>query len=72
MRVGAGDVAEFSVVNHFLPRGVEPNNASNGGDPDGGLPGTFVQDNHSLSKPVGTVRGLHFQTDPFGQDKLVR
>lgn len=32
----------------------------------------FVQDNHSLSKPVGTVRGLHFQTDPFGQDKLVR
>jgi dTDP-4-dehydrorhamnose 3,5-epimerase len=32
----------------------------------------FVQDNHSLSKPVGTVRGLHFQTQPFGQDKLVR
>jgi dTDP-4-dehydrorhamnose 3,5-epimerase len=32
----------------------------------------FVQDNHSFSKPVGTVRGLHFQTEPFGQDKLVR
>lgn len=32
----------------------------------------FVQDNHSLSKPVGTVRGLHFQTPPFAQAKLVR
>lgn len=32
----------------------------------------FVQDNHSLSGPVGTLRGLHFQTAPFAQDKLVR
>ncbi len=32
----------------------------------------FVQDNHSLSKEKGTVRGLHFQTPPFAQDKLVR
>lgn len=32
----------------------------------------FVQDNHSLSRDVGTVRGLHFQTEPFAQDKLVR
>lgn len=32
----------------------------------------FVQDNHSLSKIKGTVRGLHFQTPPFAQDKLVR
>ena len=32
----------------------------------------FVQDNHSLSVEVGVVRGLHFQTPPFGQDKLVR
>jgi dTDP-4-dehydrorhamnose 3,5-epimerase len=32
----------------------------------------FVQDNHSLSAPVGTVRGLHFQIDPMGQGKLVR
>lgn len=33
---------------------------------------TFVQDNHSLSVPVLTLRGLHFQTPPRGQDKLVR
>ena len=32
----------------------------------------FVQDNHSLSTERGTVRGLHFQTPPFAQDKLLR
>ena len=32
----------------------------------------FVQDNHSLSAPAFTLRGLHFQTPPRGQDKLVR
>ena len=32
----------------------------------------FVQDNHSYSADKGTVRGLHFQTPPFAQDKLVR
>jgi dTDP-4-dehydrorhamnose 3,5-epimerase len=32
----------------------------------------FVQDNHSLSVPAGTVRGLHFQLEPYAQDKLVR
>jgi dTDP-4-dehydrorhamnose 3,5-epimerase len=32
----------------------------------------FVQDNHSLSAPVGTLRGLHFQAPPFAQGKLVR
>jgi dTDP-4-dehydrorhamnose 3,5-epimerase len=32
----------------------------------------FVQDNHSLSRITGTLRGLHFQAPPFAQDKLVR
>ena len=32
----------------------------------------FVQDNQSLSAERGTMRGLHFQTPPFAQDKLVR
>lgn len=32
----------------------------------------FVQDNHSLSRAVGTVRGLHYQAPPHAQAKLVR
>ena len=32
----------------------------------------FVQDNHSVSAAVGTVRGLHFQAPPHAQAKLVR
>ena len=32
----------------------------------------FVQDNQSLSLRVGTIRGLHFQTRPAAQGKLVR
>lgn len=32
----------------------------------------FVQDNQSYSKALGTVRGLHYQTPPFAQGKLVR
>lgn len=37
-----------------------------------GLDLEFIQDNHSMSQPVGVLRGLHFQTPPFAQDKLVR
>lgn len=37
-----------------------------------GIDCRFVQDNHSLSVPRHTLRGLHFQTPPRGQDKLVR
>ena len=32
----------------------------------------FVQDNQSLSVRAGTIRGLHFQSEPFAQGKLVR
>lgn len=38
----------------------------------GGIDVDFVQDNHSLSRKVGTVRGLHFQSPPHAQAKLVR
>ena len=32
----------------------------------------FIQDNHALSGAAGTLRGVHFQSPPFAQDKLVR
>ena len=37
-----------------------------------GIAADFVQDNHSLSVQPGTVRGLHYQSPPFAQAKLVR
>ncbi|ATF20747.1 dTDP-4-dehydrorhamnose 3,5-epimerase [Phaeobacter gallaeciensis] len=39
---------------------------------EAGLDFDFVQDNHSLSMEVGTLRGLHFQAPPHAQAKLVR
>lgn len=37
-----------------------------------GIDTVFVQDNRSLSRPAGTVRGLHFQIPPFAQAKLIQ
>lgn len=39
---------------------------------DAGIDLEFVQDNQSLSAQLGTLRGLHFQSAPFAQDKLIR
>lgn len=39
---------------------------------DAGLDLPWVQDNHSFSAAKGTLRGLHFQSPPRAQDKLVR
>src|ERR1700712_5114932 len=36
------------------------------------IDGPFVQDNHSLSRQKGVIRGLHCQIDPHVQGKLVR
>lgn len=37
-----------------------------------GVANEFLQDNHSLSRVPGTIRGLHFQIPPFAQAKLLR
>ncbi len=37
-----------------------------------GIDITFVQDNHSKSIKKGVLRGLHFQSPPHAQTKLVR
>lgn len=39
---------------------------------EAGIASTFVQDNQSRSAARGTLRGLHFQTPPFAQAKLIR
>lgn len=39
---------------------------------DAGLYYQFLQDNHSMSAQKGTLRGIHFQMNPYEQAKLVR
>ena len=39
---------------------------------EAGIDAAFVQDNQSLTRAPGTVRGLHCQTPPRAQAKLVR
>lgn len=51
---------------HFSQTYVAPSYRENGIDAD------FVQDNQSYSRGRGVVRGLHFQSPPYAQAKLVR
>jgi dTDP-4-dehydrorhamnose 3,5-epimerase len=37
-----------------------------------GLVPNFVQANISYNRKKGTLRGMHYQTEPFSEDKLVR
>lgn len=37
-----------------------------------GITDDFVQDNHLLSLKRGTIRGIHFQNEPYAQSKLLR
>lgn len=39
---------------------------------DAGLPASFPQCNLSVNDRAGTLRGLHFNIDPYGESKLVR
>jgi len=53
------------------PRGTFSVTYETGAAVAAGLPACFVQDNRSLSRSVGTVRGLHLQLPPHEQGKLV-
>lgn len=37
-----------------------------------GIDREFIQDNHSFSKDADTIRGMHFQSPPNAQAKLIR
>jgi dTDP-4-dehydrorhamnose 3,5-epimerase len=39
---------------------------------EAGIDRVFIQDNQSLSRERGVIRGMHFQIPPFAQAKLVR
>lgn len=75
MRVNPTDIPDVKLVRpqrHADPRGyfIETFNARELARH--GIDCGFVQDNQSLSRARGTIRGLHFQTPPFAQAKLVR
>lgn len=57
---------------HGDARGFFSESWNRAGMEQAGIAIDFVQDNHSLSQQVGTIRGLHFQAPPHAQDKLVR
>ncbi|MFK5920721.1 MAG: dTDP-4-dehydrorhamnose 3,5-epimerase [Verrucomicrobiota bacterium] len=37
-----------------------------------GLPSNWVQCNHTITKKKGAIRGMHWQAEPKGEDKIVR
>ena len=69
---GIAAVRELTPKKHGDHRGFFSETYNKRALGEAGIHIEFVQDNHSLSAEKGTVRGLHFQTPPFAQDKLVR
>ena len=53
-------------------RGFFLESYSNGWFVDKGIDVSFIQDNHSLSREIAVLRGIHFQIPPHDQAKLVR
>ena len=71
-RLDIADVLEIRPKKHGDHRGFFSETWSRAAFAAIGCDLDFVQDNHSLSVQPGTLRGLHFQTPPFAQAKLVR
>jgi dTDP-4-dehydrorhamnose 3,5-epimerase len=65
-------VVEITTVRHVDERGYFAETFRDRWFQDEVAPLTFVQENQSLSRQPGTVRGLHYQTAPTAQGKLVR
>lgn len=66
------DVKIIKPVYHFDDRGFFTELYNRKTYKDFGVEVEFVQDNYSLSRKSGTLRGLHFQAPPQAQAKLVR
>lgn len=75
MEVTSLDIPEVKIIKpkkHGDHRGFFSETYNKRAFLEAGIDIDFVQDNQSLSEKKGTLRGLHFQTPPFAQDKLVR
>lgn len=68
---GISDVKLFRVPRFGDERGVFSETFQAKRARDAGVESDFVQDNYSHSTKRGTLRGLHFQSPPFAQAKLV-
>ncbi|MCH9809066.1 MAG: dTDP-4-dehydrorhamnose 3,5-epimerase [Alphaproteobacteria bacterium] len=66
------EVLEITPVKHGDARGFFSETFNVERFSGAGVDLSWVQDNHSYSAPQGVLRGLHFQTPPHAQDKLVR
>jgi len=71
-RLAIPDVLILKPAKHGDHRGFFSETYSKRVFAEAGIDAEFVQDNHSLSAEVGTVRGLHFQVPPKAQAKLLR
>ena len=70
-RCSIPDVLLFAPVRHGDERGYFAETFNQKMSEAGRLP-AFMQDNESLSRQAGALRGLHLQLPPFAQAKLVR
>lgn len=71
-RLDIPDVLLITPVRHGDSRGWFSETYMERRFAEAGIAIRFVQDNQAFSSEMGTVRGLHFQTAPFAQTKLVR
>lgn len=71
-RLALEGVLEIRPPRHTDERGFFSETWSASAFREAGIDMDFVQDNHSLSRQRGVLRGLHFQSPTMAQDKLVR
>lgn len=70
--LGLGRVCEISPKRFADDRGFFMETYNREKFLDAGIHEKFIQDNHSKSVKMGTLRGLHFQSEPKAQAKIVR
>lgn len=66
------DVLELTPVRYSDDRGWFSETANQRRLQAAGIDLSWLQDNESFSAKQGTLRGIHFQTEPAAQHKLVR